>query len=255
MANRKSKRAEFIEKAVPYYVLAIAWFFNRSYRETAYTKRDITESLELPLSTADLFERAIKICVDDKLIAQHEDDFGPVSYSRTEGHQRAYEEMEKRYSVFARHEQQADSKIWLVEAHRKINSDWMQIQYEKDEPPPDIWQPIPVERDDPLANQAEVALEKAIDAIRSDNGYGATHPEERRHVLDHLTACARRMKEETHIAWMYLKTFALEPLAAVIKRFGKAATGLAATEARDALIKWAREKGGEIIRFFLNVLG
>jgi len=143
---------------------------------------------------------------------------------------------------------------WLAEAYWKITSEWMSVEFAKDYPQPDVWQPIPVERNNPSVERAEAALDKGIDIIRSDNGYNATHPEERRYVLDHLTAFAKRMKEDAQIGWMYFKTFALEPLDTVIKRFGKAATGIAAAAAREALIRWARESGGEIIRFLLSLL-
>ena len=104
--------------------MAIALFFRRNVYSvrTAYTKQDIHG---LGPSTSDFYERAIKICCDVGLIARHDDDFGPVSYTKTERSELADRELDERYPVFARYYQQADgvglARRSILEDHLRVD--------------------------------------------------------------------------------------------------------------------------------------
>lgn len=107
----------------------------------------------------------------------------------------------------------------------------------------DYWSPIPLDREDTNQAAAVKALETLIEELRGDNGYGATHSEEKAFVFDGLSAVAKRLREESQISWMYLKEFAFKPLGLLIKRFGRAAIGTTAALARDSLFSWLKSKG------------
>lgn len=235
-------------------MLALVVYFEHRDPGTSYTQNDIQEGLELSLPVEELMDRAVRICSEAGLIEQHEDDFGPKSYSAAEGASGAAERLRARFPVFENYQRQRNRDAWLSEAVSTISSNWRTVAWSLPDAPnePDVWEPIPIDREDPAVKEAVSTVEAATEAIRADNGYAATHDEERRYVLDHLSSALKRLKEDTQIGWMYLKEFALDPLTMVIRRFGKAATGLAATEAQNALLRWLRERIGDILDSLLN---
>lgn len=83
-------------------------------------------------------------------------------------------------------------------------------------------------------------MDQAIEKIESSNGYAAEVPGERQYVLESLKTASKTLKENAQIYWMQLKVFVLEPLSRVIKRFGNAAEGVAASAARDAIHDWLK---------------
>jgi hypothetical protein len=105
------------------------------------------------------------------------------------------------------------------------------------------WEPLPLDRTDSKQQAANEALDNVVEELRQDNGYAATNPEEKAFVQDKLVAVTKRLKEDTHISWMYLREFAFKPLGIVIKRFGGAAIGIAAVAARESLVSWLKSKG------------
>jgi hypothetical protein len=107
----------------------------------------------------------------------------------------------------------------------------------------DLWEPIPLDRSDEQQRKAVEALDRIFEELRGDNGYASTNPEEKAFVQDKLSAVSKRLRDDVHISWMYLADFAFKPLGIVIKRFGSAAVGVAATAAREALISWLKSKG------------
>jgi hypothetical protein len=105
------------------------------------------------------------------------------------------------------------------------------------------WSPIPLDRNDLKQTKAVEALEKIVEELRGDNGYAATNPEEKAYVQDKLLAVTKRLKDETQISWMYLSEFAFKPLGILIRRFGGAAVGIAATAAKESLVSWLKSRG------------
>jgi hypothetical protein len=255
MADSPNKREEWISRAVPYYILVLARCFEPGRQSVGkhYTKAFIEQDQEISLSSSELFERAVTVCSRAGLIARFKDDFGPETFAPTKDGGSAHEQLENAFDVFARYERQAEGRKWLDVAIKEINSQWWQVSnLPKSQKQHDVWEPIPVERNDPVCKEAVATLDKTIEAVRADNGYSATHSEERRLVLDKLSAASKRLKEDTQISWMYLRQFAFEPLDLLIRRFGKAATGLAASEAREALVKWLKERAGELLSWLLR---
>src|SRR5262245_34059071 len=131
MAEKSSAREQFIQKAVPYYVLALATFFGGMRGKTAYTKANIVEGQDLPLPTHEIFERAVEVCLGAGLIDRHKDDFGPDSYSPQSNSSEAKEKLEATYDVFERYGRQRDAGAWLKQAIREIDSQWQTVRYLK----------------------------------------------------------------------------------------------------------------------------
>jgi len=102
------------------------------------------------------------------------------------------------------------------------------------------WEPIPLDRRDERLSGATEALDAAIGAIETDNGYAVHAVAEREYVLSNLRSASKALKEQTQIYWMQVKVFALEPLGRIIKRFGPAAVGMAALAARQAIFDWLK---------------
>ena len=140
----------------------------------------------------------------------------------------------------------------MERAIHSIHEQWNRVRW-KTEEAPDVWEPIPVERDaadSKERNRSRSTRPQMLFARTTD--MRRPIPKNVAFVLDRLGAVQKRLKEDVQIAWLYLKEFALDPLMTVAKRFGKAATGLAASEARDAIIKWLRQCASEIVRGLLS---
>jgi hypothetical protein len=194
---------------------------------------------------------AAEVCREAGLVLRHDDDFAPTSFSPAPAATEALKALAARFEVFANYRRQSDETTWLNEAIKVINDRWERGQF-RDESEPDVWEPLPVERESETFQNAAAALDEAIEAVRADNGYAASHPEERRYVLDHLSALAKRLREDAQLSWMYLKEFGFKPLGMVIERFGKAATGIVAAGAREALVAWVKERGGELLHWLFK---
>ena len=114
------------------------------------------------------------------------------------------------------------------------------------------WEPIPLDREDTLQKQATAALDRVMEELRKDNGYGVSYPEEKAFIQDKLSTLAQRLKNSSQISWMYLSEFAIKPLGMLITRFGKASIGIAASAAKEAISSWLKSKG---IHFLDDVFG
>lgn len=86
----------------------------------------------------------------------------------------------------------------------------------------DVWEPLPLE-----ASSAEVAetadeVEELIEAVRGDNGYTATHPEEQKSILWALGSGVNALREGL-VTRYALENFLRNPLQRLIERFKGAA--------------------------------
>jgi hypothetical protein len=119
------------------------------------------------------------------------------------------------------------------------------------EPPPSLWEPLPLDRADEGLIAATEALDEAIEKIEMDNGYAANLPGERDYVLQSLKTFRTTLKESAQITGMQIKTFAIDPLNAVIQRFKGAALEIVAGAAKDDIVAWLKAKFGAIITWLL----
>jgi hypothetical protein len=105
------------------------------------------------------------------------------------------------------------------------------------------WEPLPLDRRDQELVSVIDNIDKVIEEVRGDNGYGVAHAEEKTFVLDGLRSFSKRIKDEATISWAYTREFALKPLVILSKRFAGAALGIAADAAKAALKDWLKKKG------------
>jgi hypothetical protein len=99
------------------------------------------------------------------------------------------------------------------------------------------WQPLKIDRQAPEYRVALETTEKALDIIRSDNGYAATEPGERDEVVRSLEAGVQALKSESPSRGR-LHAILISPLKFVLEKFAGAAIGEAAKQAFTALVHW-----------------
>ena len=109
----------------------------------------------------------------------------------------------------------------------------------------------PLDRSDAQLVDAAEAVEEAIAKIEADNGYAANVPGERDYVVQSLKSFSATLKESAQITGMQIKTFAIDPLNAVIRRFTGAGLELVAAAAKDAILSWLKVKFGTLVTWLL----
>ena len=93
----------------------------------------------------------------------------------------------------------------------------------------DNWEPLPLDYESPKIEEALVSVEEVSEAVRQDNGFSATHAEERDNVLWALGAGVLAIRER-HISKDQFQKLLIDPMNRLIKRFKEAAiTELAKT--------------------------
>ena len=97
------------------------------------------------------------------------------------------------------------------------------------------WAPLEIDRADPTYLDAVNSVEEAIEAIRQDNGFAATRPEEREGILGVLREGLVWLKEKTPTQSI-LRTMLISPLRWVSSIFGPAVVGETAKKAAQKLI-------------------
>lgn len=139
---------------------------------------------------------------------------------------------------------------WLSEALSSILRDELETQNDESDrarlEKEDFWEPIEVE----LSNEVQDALsktERALEAIRNDNGYASEHQAERNEVITAIEIGLKQIRTQGAISISYFKAFIWEPLERAGKRFGKSVVGIAITAAKESLKEAFR-------RFFDSIL-
>jgi hypothetical protein len=270
-------KREFIQSAPMYYALAIAHVVRSEPRDRYLHEGDIKAAYSFQhedqetygnfLENQDLFNRGISILAGYKMIEIVHDKFGPRLLRQTATFEDTFTALSKdedspffKYMLVS----YAGRGKWVEGALMSVQ-DWYvtlnilsQDLYNIDlaqkqkniEAPDDKWEPIPLDRSDEKLQAAIEQLDDIVEQLRSDNGYAATHPQEKTYVLDKLRAVTKRLKEDSHISVVYLSDFAVKPLTIVIKRFAKAAIGVVAEGAKAALIEWLKSKGVDLLNWF-----
>ena len=165
------------------------------------------------------------VCTEARLVEPLIDEFGPAIYLKRTGDWAHYQNLLEglEYAPLFRKLEKAGYG-WLKQALQKILTERAK-EAKVEQATKDQWEPIAVDRSNESVKKVISALDETIEAVRADNGYSASQPEERRLVLDALRAAGLRLKEDTQISLTYLNEIALKPLVVVVKRFGKAAVG------------------------------
>jgi hypothetical protein len=258
-------KTEFIKQAPMYYALAIAvrlavreddeYVFEGELK-AEYTDDPQTGTL---LWEQSLFNEGISTLAEHRMIDTLPDRFGPELFKKAASFSEQFTTMSQdRSSPFFRYALVAENSRhhWLESALISVNMSYRklgitpqdfetpeqeqeQIPFESSE---QEWEPIPLDRTDEKLQAAIVALDETVEQLRSDNGYAATYPEERKFVLTKLQTITKSLKEDAEISWMYVKDFALEPLGMLIKRYGLALLGGLAEVAKTAVKEWIKSK-------------
>jgi len=134
---------------------------------------------------------------------------------------------------------------WLRAALAKIEERYVSLGIDvSDFDQNDAWEPLPLDRSDPLVTNTIERLDEAVQLVRSDNGYPTHAPEEREMVLADLSQTQNKFEKSERISVAFLKRYAVEPLNKLIRRFGGAAIGLAAMAARQAIQDYLKKRFG-----------
>jgi hypothetical protein len=238
---------DFVQKAPPYYELAVASYFDETsvdfFTVEALLGRFSTMYDILPIGV--LLDHALAALREKNMVVEVPDDFGPTLYRKSPNFGAIWHGQKQPTPLFRKfYEMGNEQQRWLRGALSKINEQYAELGLTEQDftqsTLDDKWEPIPLDRSDQRLQKATEALDEALEKIESSNGYAAEVPGERQYVLQSLKAGSRTLKESAQIYWVELKVFVLEPLGRVIKRFGTAVEGVAASAARDAFHDWLK---------------
>lgn len=94
-----------------------------------------------------------------------------------------------------------------------------------EESPQVDWEPLPIDRALPTYSEMIEQLDAAKEAIRMDNGYSDTFPDERDEIVEDLSIGIENLKTRDSVTRNLIVTKLLRPLSRVIEVFNKAAIG------------------------------
>ncbi len=197
--------------------------------------------------TPNEIEDALKSLEADELVIGYHNDYAASRW---------YLNKEKAHEYHKTHIREPDHLLHQVS---RLGHDWLaevlenmaqQAQPEIDptssevasEPTPfstgeDEWEPLPIEYSSEAAKEAMEAVEKTIEAVRSDNGYTANYPEERDNILWALSAGVVALREVS-LTRMFYESNLIRPLRKLIERFKDAVVGELAKLSVSKLISW-----------------
>jgi hypothetical protein len=254
-------RHSFVERAPQYYALALALAAVKLEQEV-FTESQLQQLLvseHLGFNSVFRFEPLIqagmRLLVEAAVIEISKEDFGPNLYRRTPAltWEWMFEGDGLKIPVFARYGE-LQNLPWLAEALADIDQSFQNLglsHEDFEQPPLSVWEPLPLDRTDEDLRDATAKVDEAIAQIEADNGYAANVPGERDYVVESLKSFSTTLKESVQITGMQVKTFALDPLNAVIQRFKGAALALVAGAAKEAIGVWLKAKFGALITWLL----
>jgi hypothetical protein len=240
------EKSEFVRKAPGYYVAAIAYALEGV--PFPFTREKLHEQVGNGLEDNVLFDVAIRTLSRLGVVDIQTDSFAPTLYRagakfddwwRSDAAAEQFPLIGRLQLLFP-----DDRAGFLRDALQAVNHEaWVISPRPEDfeNGPPDEWEPIPIDRQDPAFKEVERKLEIAVREIESNNGYASAAPEERNYVVTQLARLRDTLKTEAQVQWLVIKTFGVDPLAIVAKRFGKAAVGMAALAASQALQEWLKK--------------
>jgi hypothetical protein len=244
-------KAEFIKQAPLFYALAIAALLNDAdgaVSERALDEHYTTSNRTCLIDDPQLRSLAMEWLHAHSLIRIRKASFGPPLFYKSETFEDTWEVLLQEEMPFSIYGEVDEQHQWLSQALYEIRAthNRLRIQDEDYTQPSDDWAPIQLDTSQPAFNRAVEDLDKAIADIRADNGYAATFPEEREYVIDGLQTTVSKLQTGS-IAAGYIKD-AWEKLTIVGRRFSGAALELVALGAKQAIIDFVKQQGGELLR-------
>jgi hypothetical protein len=252
-------KMSFVEKAPPYYALALALALADQEADQTVTLQTLEASFgprdEVAFAVGTLVRAGMRILVQAGVAEIIIEDFGPRLYRRSKELTQGWimEGAGQQIPLFRRFAQ-IRSVDWLHQAIKDVNTRHRNLPIEPsdfDEPTVSLWEPLPLDRSDENLIEVTEKIDDAIRDIEGDNGYAANVPGERDYVIQSLKAFRTTLEESAQITGMQIKTFALDPLALVMKRFAGAGLELVAGAAKDAVVTWLRVKFAALLTSLL----
>lgn len=230
----------FLNLAPEYYMLALyihlqshADYYTDSGWQKDFSHYDEDAAHEYCYVSIDaLRAEAFRLMQEHGSVTVIEDPFGPTIWQKTGSLDDLSDQLENsQASVFFRAKVSGDPKGWLYSALQKLNltADELQITSAdfqqkpignitleatievKDPEPVDEWAPITIDQTNPAVSEATKQLNAATEAIEQDNGYSATHPQERDAVVTDLKGGLEKMKSGVvSVNWVRRTVLALK---------------------------------------------
>jgi hypothetical protein len=243
-------KAEFVEKAPMYYGLAIGMVVWGS--SGPVTEAQIVADYAIGgglLKHRLLWDRAVAWLGSLEIIQVVSDPFAPTFYlggANGTAWQNLRHDTSLPFKGFFLTDNQ---KEWLELALVGVNNAMRELGVgESDfDVPSGEWSPIQIDQADERVVNAITALSEATEEIRGDNGYAATFPEEREHVIEGLEKGIEKLKSSS-VAPGFIRG-ALDRLKIASKRFEGSSKEVVITGARQALIEFVKAHMSHFLSF------
>ena len=148
----------------------------------------------------------------DKLLAEGaiselSDPFGDSLYQKTELFKSVIEKIATDASgPYYKNQTANDRDEWMRGALGKVNYQYYSLGLTPEDfarEAPDEWAPVQIDPSEPVVQEAVQQLHEATTAIEQDNGYAATYPQERDHVVQDLKGGLEKLKSgAVSIGWL-----------------------------------------------------
>lgn len=253
------EKQEFIRLAPDYYYAAVAIAISQTEGIfTVETLRDYWSEKEEGteyLFNVVLIELALQKMAILGAIKEMRDPFGPALYHKAAGFEDLVVEVLRTdlAGPYYRNEQANNYGRWMRAALKRVNDEYFYhglSANDFEQPTIDEWTPIPLDPDSPALQDAIAKLDDTIQQVEQSNGYADKHPEERRYILDGLKSLSSTLKTASSVSVQYLKRNGFELLKKVRDRFTSTIIDQSAKASSDALIRWIKEKAGDLIGQF-----
>jgi hypothetical protein len=251
-------KAEFVTRAPVYYALAIAVALERARKPLPEFKikaqfpdqDDVGPDAGSLIQRWMLWDRGVAWLLARNMIKIKYDPFGPPILSQGSDFGAQWNELITDETLpFSAYEEAGKSDDWLVPALHALENTFVNLDMKAEdfENPDAEWAPIKVETNDPTVKKAVTSLEDVIEEVRSDNGYNATHPQERDYVLEGLQGTLNKLKSSS-ISAGYVR-IAIERLGTLSRRFAGTIKDGTIAAAKTALIEFAKKHFGDALDY------
>lgn len=245
-------KSDFIRLAPAYYEAAVIFAFKdehgfipefrlrSKYHERHPDSSDPEDGFSL-VGDEELLQLAMQNLVRKNVVVALRDPFGPSQFKEGDGLNAYMDEARAdTNSPIYKGEASGDADQWLRLALNKLSDigNDLRISPKDWERPDRDWEPIPLDRDEPILKEAIASLDETIAEIEQSNGYASEHPEERNYVVDNLKLLSNKLKSAASTSAAYVRSHGLNVLQKVADKFSGAAMGEAAKATLKALGEW-----------------
>jgi len=251
-------KAEFIENAPAYYALAIVMFMQKQATATKasivdhYSERD-QYGTTVVMALDPIWPFAIAWLKKRNMLLTKKGAFGPEIFTRGRDFERCWEELARTTEPFNLVGAYDNSFDYIMRCMSDMNVAFAELNLGvSDFSEPDTeWEPVPLDRNKPEAQEAVKKLNEAIKIIREDNGYAANQPDERALVVGSLQLGVAGIESGSVSAGLLRDTW--NRLNTVGRRFAGNAIGIVVEGAKQALIALVKSEGSALLQALINL--